>query len=73
MNQEATPENGHSSVPLDKIVSWFMRITGGRPMTMDGYAFTDCVSDKAVFYYKDYFGNKWMANDSWGFFRVAAN
>lgn len=47
-----------------------MYLTGGRPMQWLGFAFTDIVSGKAVHYWRDSFGRKWMANGSWSLFRV---
>jgi hypothetical protein len=49
---------------------FFFALTGGRPMVKIGYAFTDVVSGKPVFYYKDYLNRYWIAENSWGFFRV---
>ncbi len=47
-----------------------MKLTGGRPMTFIGSAFTDAVSGESVKYYKDYFGRTWMATSACNWFRV---
>lgn len=47
-----------------------MQITGGRPMKRRAYAFTDIVSGKPVFYYTDFFGRSWLAENAVGLFRV---
>lgn len=38
-----------------------------------GFAFNDIVTGEAVFYYEDCFGEIWMKNSRWSFFRVKAN
>ena len=49
-------------------------LTGGRPMTDCGFAFHDLVSGKAVRYYEDGFGRRWLAdNGPWSGFRVEQN
>ena len=45
----------------------------GRPMSLEGFAFTDAVSGKAVNYYRDRQGTLWMASGPWSMFRVKAN
>lgn len=37
-----------------------------------GFAFTDCVSGRCVFYWRDTLGRKWMAEGAWSLFRVEA-
>lgn len=48
------------------------KLTGGRPMTREGFAFIDKVSGESVHYWRDKFGRRWMANGPWSSFRVAA-
>jgi hypothetical protein len=49
------------------------RLTGGRPMRREGYAFTDQVTGKGVLYFRDRLGRKWLAEGPWSFFRVPTN
>lgn len=49
---------------------WLMRLTGGRPMTRQGFAFVDRVSGARVYYYTDALGRPWMAAGPWSRFRV---
>ena len=52
-------------------MSWFYRLTGGRPMIDRGFAFRDVVSGREVRYYTDRLGRHWMAdNGPWSGFRV---
>lgn len=37
------------------------------------YAFTDTVSGKVVYYYRDCYGDVWMKESRWGMFRVLSN
>lgn len=46
--------------------------TGGRPMTFDGFAFTDVVVNQPVCYWRDTFGRRWLAFGAWSLFRVEA-
>ena len=46
------------------------KITGGRPMRYNGFAFVDRVSGVRVNYYTDKFDNRWLANRPWSKFRV---
>jgi hypothetical protein len=39
-------------------------------MTQDGFAFTDVVSGRPVFYWIDAMGREWLAENSWSLFRV---
>ena len=48
-------------------------LLGGRPMKRDGYAFTDKVSGRPVYYWLDRLGRRWMAEGAWSLFRVSAN
>lgn len=51
----------------------FGKLTGGRPMKYEGFAFTDAVSGKRVEYRRDTFGRLWMADGgAWSMFRVKA-
>lgn len=54
----------------DKLKTLFYRLTGGRPMKLIGFAFTDVVDGQAVNYYIDKFDRVWMANSRWSRFRV---
>lgn len=47
-------------------------LLGGRPMKFDGYAFRDIVDGQQVYYYRDGYGRRWMANGQWSLFRVVA-
>lgn len=42
------------------------------PMKPDGFAFTDQVSGKAVYYWIDRNGWRWVALSRWSLFRVKA-
>ena len=53
-------------------MNFLKRLFGGRPMTYDGYAFQDIVVHKSVNYYRDVYGQLWMAHNRWGWFRVKA-
>lgn len=46
------------------------KLTGGRPMSNMGYAFTDIVVGRPVYYWRDRLGRGWMANGAWSIFRV---
>lgn len=48
----------------------FWWLTGGRPMQLDGFAFTDTVVNQPVYYFTDRFGRRWMAHNRWSLFRV---
>lgn len=50
---------------------WWHRFTGGRPMVLVGFAFTDVVSGRPVSYWRDAFGKEWLAEGPWSSFRVA--
>ena len=50
--------------------NWIMRLTGGRPMILTGFAFTDVISGESVNYYVDRLGRHWMATGAWSLFRV---
>ena len=49
------------------------KITGGRPMRKIGFAFTDTVTGKPIFYFKDLLGRAWLAEHRWASFRVKAD
>lgn len=49
------------------------KITSGRPMIKEGYAFTDSVAGRPVYYWRDRLGRRWMANGAWSLFRVPRN
>lgn len=49
---------------------WWHSFTGGRPMILMGFAFTDVVSGRPVSYFRDAFGNEYMAEGPWSSFRV---
>jgi hypothetical protein len=55
----------------DLVKRLFSQLTGGRPMVRMEYRFTDHVSGKPVYYYKDAFGRVFMATGAWSLFRVA--
>lgn len=52
-------------------MSLFWWITGGRPMRLEGHAFTDIVSGRSVFYFRDRLkGQRYLAEGCWDHFRV---
>lgn len=51
-------------------MKWLYKITGGRPMTLIGFAFFDCVSGEQVYYAADKFGREWLSNGRWSWFRI---
>lgn len=59
---------------IERLVEWiatrFFKLTGGRPMIEEGYAFTDVVSGEGVYYFRDRMGRKWLANGPWFGLRV---
>lgn len=52
------------------MVGIILRLTGGRPMIEEGFAFTDVVSGESVRYYLDRLGRRWLATSAWALFRV---
>jgi len=54
----------------DLVKRILMRITGGRPMERLEYRFRDTITNRPVYYYKDYFGRVWMATGAWSSFRI---
>jgi hypothetical protein len=46
------------------------KLTGGRPMLFDGFAFTDIVVNRPVYNFECRNGRRWMAYNKWGLFRV---
>ena len=53
---------------------WVAKLTGGRPMKREGYAFRDVVSGRGVEYRRDLLGRLWLADGGpWSLFRVKAN
>lgn len=46
------------------------RLLGGRPMMCEGFAFTDLVSGRSVYYWRDRLGRPWLAESAWASFRV---
>ena len=59
-----------TAVSLASIKSGFGILSGGRPMTFEGFLFRDVVSGERVNLYTDLQGRKWMATSSWALFRV---
>lgn len=51
-------------------MGWLWKLTGGRPMRAEGYAFTDRVSGRGVYRFIDRLGRAWLAEGSWDLFRV---
>ena len=47
----------------------FKWIKSRATMKRTGFAFTDIVSGKPVYYYKDCYKQEWMANSKWSIFR----
>ena len=49
----------------------FLKILGGRPMTDDGFYFTNEISGTSVHKYTDKLGRKWMSDRGpWALYRV---
>ena len=57
---------------LERLIEAVERATGGRPMRVIEYAFTDAVSGRGVWYWRDRVGRVWMAENAWSLFRVPA-
>lgn len=55
-----------------RLVRYIHRLTGGRPMRRDGFAFTDRVSGESVCYWTDRLGRRWLATGAWSWFRVSS-
>lgn len=55
---------------MTRFQRWIARLTGGRPMKREGFAFVDLISGKSVCYYSDAFGRRWLAKGPWSLFRV---
>lgn len=51
--------------------TFFYYLTGGRPMKRVVHAFTDRVSGKEIYYFRDGAGLNWLAERPWSLFRVA--
>jgi hypothetical protein len=45
-------------------------ISGGRPMTREGYALYDSVAKRNVYHWRDAYGRRWMAFGPMSLFRV---
>lgn len=55
---------------MTRFRGWIARLTGGRPMRREGFAFVDRISGKSVCYYTDAFRRRWLATGPWSLFRV---
>lgn len=53
-----------------KLIQWFMNT---RTLERIGYAFTDIVVGKPVYYYRDRDGVVWLKNSKWSTFAVRTN
>lgn len=53
-----------------KLIQWYKRT---KSLTKIGYAFTDIVIGKPVYYYKDCNGEIWMKHSKWALFEVKKN
>ena len=51
-----------TAVSLASIKSGFGILTGGRPMTFEGFLFHDTVSGERVNLYTDLLGRQWLAS-----------
>lgn len=51
-------------------MKWFWRLTGGRPMKVLFFQFTDVVDGRPVYSCVDRLGRSWLANGKWSLFRV---
>ena len=52
------------------MIRWLWKLTGGRPMIREGYAFTDRVSGRGILHMRDRLGRRWLAEGAWSLFRV---
>lgn len=50
-----------------------MKLFGGRPMRCEGFAFTDVVVNRPVYYWRDSLGRHWMAFHRWSLNRCPVN
>lgn len=41
------------------------KLTGGRPMIDEGFAFTDRVAKRPVHYFRDRLGRRWLKEPAW--------
>ena len=48
---------------MNKLINWLF-------MTQEDYAFTDIVSGKRVYYYRDSHGNRWLKDGRFSLFKV---
>jgi len=55
------------------IKNLFYAATGGRPMIKGKAAFIDVVTGNDVYYYTDYYGREWLAEEGFYSFRVEAS
>lgn len=55
---------------LSKLIQWYKRT---KSLEMIGYAFTDVVEGKPVYYYRDSDGEIWMKNSKWSLFSVRSS
>lgn len=46
------------------------KLTGGRPMVRERFAFTDIVSGDKIYHFTDRLGRRWIATSPWALFRV---
>lgn len=60
----------NATVTFKRRPTLLQRILGGRPMRRVEYAFTDRVTGKPVFRWKDSLGRYWLAEHAWALFRV---
>jgi len=52
------------------MAGFLTKLLGGRPMRLEGFAFTDVVVGEPVYYYRDRLGRRWLAQSAWARFRV---
>lgn len=55
---------------LQRVRDRIAAATGGRPMTLVAHEFSDVVSGRAVFSWRDRVGRFWLAEHRWALFRV---
>ena len=53
-----------------KLIQWYKNT---KSLERIGYAFTDTVEGKPVYYYRDRDGVVWMKNSKWSLFRVCSS
>lgn len=53
------------------MLDFLAKLTGGRPMKLIGFEFTDVVVNRPVFSWRDRMGRCWLAHGPWSLFRLS--